>query len=133
MKDPLNFRKFNGRYASVGKYDYYSLLHYSLYTGSADGHSMTLVPTVPVREQMVGQRNGFTAQDILKLNRFFGCKIRRRRFKKVLLDSHETTGQEFQEISDLRLDQGVMEMNTPEAEKELGPEFWKTFDSKNLW
>jgi hypothetical protein len=135
VKDPLNFRKFTGRYATVGKYDYYSLLHYNLYTGSADGRSMTLVPTFPVKEQLVGQRNGFTGQDVIKLNKFYGCPLRAfTRLNDVLLmDSHETTGKELQETSDLRLDQGVMVMARPEEDNELGPDFWKTFDANNLW
>jgi hypothetical protein len=137
LEDKLNFRTFNGRYAKAGPYDYYSLLHYGLYTQSVNDNAKTIVPTRPVNEDKVGQRDGFTATDVAKLNNFYGCPRRgffRSRKKGALHDFFQDA------VQNARLERMMEEtlrseafMGDPSEKDDLGHEFWKTFDVKLLW
>ncbi|CAG0918652.1 unnamed protein product [Notodromas monacha] len=71
----LNFRKFKGRYMDVGPYDYYSLMHYSLYAMANDRKVRTLTPTTKnVDESRIGQRKDFSPIDLQKINTFYKCE-----------------------------------------------------------
>ena len=56
---------------SYGPYDFGSIMHYSLNANSING-SNTLEPKVPY-EGVIGQREGLSTLDVLKVNRMYGC------------------------------------------------------------
>ena len=57
--------------SSYGPYDFGSIMHYSLNANSING-SNTLEPKVPY-EGVIGQREGLSTLDVLKVNRMYGC------------------------------------------------------------
>ncbi|PIK56728.1 putative zinc metalloproteinase nas-13-like [Apostichopus japonicus] len=62
------------------RYDYYSIMHYPMNAFSRNGR-----PTIVPRQAgvSIGNRNDFSATDILKINRYYGCE-----------DTTETEGDE---------------------------------------
>ncbi|KAG7513543.1 meprin A subunit beta-like [Solea senegalensis] len=53
-------------------YDYDSLMHYSK-TSFSIGSEPTIVPKIPQFTNVIGQRMGFSASDLTKLNRLYNC------------------------------------------------------------
>jgi len=53
------------------QYDYDSVMHYSKYAFTKNGNP-TLMPTHPPTAQ-IGQRNGLSSMDILRINKLYGC------------------------------------------------------------
>ncbi|PIK56721.1 putative zinc metalloproteinase nas-13-like [Apostichopus japonicus] len=53
------------------RYDYYSIMHYPMNAFSRNGR-----PTIVPRQAgvSIGNRNDFSATDILKINRYYGCE-----------------------------------------------------------
>ncbi|XP_071845082.1 zinc metalloproteinase nas-15-like [Apostichopus japonicus] len=62
------------------RYDYYSIMHYPMNAFSRNGR-----PTIVPRQAgvSIGNRNDFSATDVLKINRYYGCE-----------DTTETEGDE---------------------------------------
>ncbi|CAH1794916.1 unnamed protein product, partial [Owenia fusiformis] len=60
------------------KYDYYSIMHYGIKTGSKNLADKTIETMVildkTVKKDMVGQRTGLTIGDIIELQILYGCK-----------------------------------------------------------
>ncbi|CAG7700787.1 unnamed protein product [Allacma fusca] len=69
----FNFRKYRwGDIQSLGiSYDTASIMHYGAYAFSRDRRYPTIVPKTPNR--YMGQRDGFSAKDIIKINRLYQC------------------------------------------------------------
>ncbi|CAG0912504.1 unnamed protein product [Notodromas monacha] len=70
----LSFNKHPGRYVTTGPYDYYSLMHYDLYTNAKNERMPTLQPLKPVNLAKVGHGDTLTKTDIQKINKFYFCK-----------------------------------------------------------
>ncbi|CAG0915704.1 unnamed protein product [Notodromas monacha] len=132
----LNYRKLNGRYTNAGPYDYYSILHYSLYSSAKDPLVRTLIPRQEVDESMVGQRRGFSKIDLEKLNTFYGCKQQQEPITEPRegvdndSDADEGEGSSDDEVISVNdINKAVM---SPE-QMEMPTGYWETFNPQNLW
>ncbi|XP_074492504.1 meprin A subunit beta-like isoform X2 [Sebastes fasciatus] len=69
-----NFRKYDDTVSSAlgVPYDYGSVMHYSK-TSFNIGSDPTIVTKIPVFMDVIGQRMGFSASDLAKLNRLYNC------------------------------------------------------------
>lgn len=71
-----NFREYNSSFASSFNisYDYLSIMHYSSKAFSKDARLETIEPLIKNNAALgMGQRNGMTEEDVLKLNLVYKC------------------------------------------------------------
>ncbi|CAG0919781.1 unnamed protein product [Notodromas monacha] len=71
----VNFKKFKpGKFAQIGKYDYYSVMHYHAYSFSIDTDQPTVTPKrSAISLEDLGQRVNFSPLDAEKINIFYKC------------------------------------------------------------
>ncbi|XP_054728325.1 hatching enzyme 1.2 [Anastrepha obliqua] len=69
-----NFEKAQSTIAFGVPYDYGSVMHYSANAFSRNGRP-TIVSVQPGGSQLMGQRDGFSAFDIEKLNKMYNCDM----------------------------------------------------------
>ncbi|KAF1395482.1 hypothetical protein PFLUV_G00011970 [Perca fluviatilis] len=69
-----NFKKYDDKVSSAlgVAYDYGSVMHYSK-TSFSIGSEPTIVTKIPHFMDVIGQRMGFSASDLTKLNRLYNC------------------------------------------------------------
>jgi hypothetical protein len=69
-----NFRKYNSRdFSNFGtSYDYNSIMHYDRYSFSANG-KITIQPKDSSYLYVIGQRDGLSPNDILRIKRMYNC------------------------------------------------------------
>lgn len=69
-----NFKTYNDTVSSAlgVPYDYGSVMHYSK-TSFNIGSEPTIVTKIPHFMDVIGQRMGFSASDLTKLNRLYNC------------------------------------------------------------
>lgn len=71
-----NFEKYGFGAADTLElpYDYSSIMHYHAFAFTKDGR-MTIVPNDFDAKDIMGQRDGFSACDLEKINKLYGCRI----------------------------------------------------------
>ncbi|XP_011705858.1 PREDICTED: zinc metalloproteinase nas-4-like [Wasmannia auropunctata] len=63
-----------GTTAAYGEpYDYYSVMHYTLYAFAIDTTKKTIVPKKQVDENRIGNRENLSDSDIKKIQRMYKC------------------------------------------------------------
>ncbi|XP_054276449.1 zinc metalloproteinase nas-25-like [Macrosteles quadrilineatus] len=67
-------------------YDFSSLMHYRL-CAMSNNSLPTIIAKIKPRTKLIGQRIGFSEQDIIKLNRFYNCSLKANNAKVVLAES----------------------------------------------
>ena len=86
-----------------------------------------------MNEDKVGQRDGFTATDVSKINNFYGCsRLRARARKGLFRDFFEDVVQKVKFEKFEEAGESVV-MSDPSERDDLGEEYWKMFDVKKLW
>ncbi|XP_033752643.1 MAM and LDL-receptor class A domain-containing protein 1-like [Pecten maximus] len=69
-----NFIKMDERdVVLLDRYDYYSIMHYSVYAFSSDNHPTIQMSDSSVDVSRVGQRLNLTALDIIKIRKLYNC------------------------------------------------------------
>ncbi|XP_077867573.1 uncharacterized protein LOC144356754 [Saccoglossus kowalevskii] len=71
-----NFDKYDLDWMNIQglEYDYSSILHYNQYAFAVDRSIPTMTPTNPPTAY-IGQRDGFSPQDLLEINSLYNCPI----------------------------------------------------------